>query len=65
MLGLVNRDVITKGKAKDEYRDLEPGIIETRKGLVAAIKSGITAIASTADNMDIVSVTLSEDSQPW
>jgi hypothetical protein len=56
MLGLVDRDVITNGKAKNEYEGLEPGIIETRKAVVAAIESGITNIAPTAENLDIVSI---------
>jgi molecular chaperone GrpE (heat shock protein) len=56
MLRLVDRDIITSGKAKNEYRELELDVIETRKGVVAAIESGITTIAFTADNLDIVSI---------
>jgi hypothetical protein len=56
MLECVDRDVITNGKAKDEYKGLELCIVETRKGVVAAIESGILNIASTADNLDIVSI---------
>lgn len=56
LLRLVDHDVITSGKAKDEYRELELCVIETRKGVGAAIESGITAIAFTTDNLDIVSI---------
>jgi hypothetical protein len=56
MLECVDRDVITNGKAKDEYKGLELCIVETRKDVVAAIESGILKIASTADNLDIVSI---------